>query len=107
MDEALKHNSDYSLHLGGNVYCTVKKSNPCVDIRQYWKPEENVVPRKKRLCLRPGEYRRLKEVIPNIGAAVPELGSVVPCQFQSDHANQLGYLGCSECNPNDFTNWLS
>ena len=88
------------------MYCSVNKNNPCVDIRQYWKPEEKVIPRKKSYwSLRPGEYRRLKEVIPNIGAAVPELGSVVPYQFQSDHANQLGYLGCSEFNPNDFTNW--
>ena len=40
VDEALKNNTTYSLHLIGNVYCTVKENNPCVDIRQYWKPEE-------------------------------------------------------------------
>ena len=105
VDEALNNETSYQNHLGGNVYCTVKESNPCVDIRQHWKPSEEVVPTKKGLCLRPGEYRRLKESIYDIGTAIPELDSIVPCALQSDHANQLGYLRCSECNPNDFKNW--
>ena len=108
VDEALKNGTAYQLHLGGNVYCTVRENNPCnpcVDIRQFWKPENEVVPCKKGMCLRPVEYRRLKEVLPEVGASIPELSSVVPCAFQSDHANQLGYLRCSECNPNDYTNW--
>ena len=54
----------------------------CMDIRQYWKPQEEVVPTKKGLCLRSQE--------------------VVPCYVQSDHMNQLGALQCSECNPNDY-----
>ena len=102
---ALKNGKPYQSHLGGNVYCTVRENNPCVDIRQFWKPDEEIVPCKKGLCLRPGEYQSLKRMIPDIGAAIPELSCVVPCQFQSDHANQLGFLRCSECNPNDYTNW--
>ena len=105
VDEALKNNDAYTFHLGGNVYITTKKDNPCVDIRQYWKPEEVIVPTKKGLCLRPSEYQRLKEVIPSIGEAIPELSSVVPCVFRSDHANQLGFLQCAECNPNDYMKW--
>ena len=105
VDEALNNGTSYQNHLGGNVYCTVKEGNPCVDIRQHWKPTEEVVPTKKGLCLRPYEYRSLKEIIAHIGAAIPELSSIVPCASQSDHANQLGYLKCSECNPNDFMNW--
>lgn len=105
VDEALQNGTVYQNYLGGNVYCTVKEGNPCMDIRQFWKPAEEVVPTKKGLCLRPGEYQRLKEVIPGIGVSILELSSIVHCAFQSDHANQLGYLRCSECNPNDFTNW--
>ena len=41
-------------------------------------------------------------MILDIMAGIPELSSVVPCQFQSDHANQLGVLRCCECNPNDY-----
>ena len=42
-------------YLGGNVYCTITEGSACMDIRQYWKPQEEVVPTKKGLCLRPLE----------------------------------------------------
>jgi len=105
VDAALKSGDAYQLHVGGNVYCSVREKNPCVDIRQHWKPEDEVVPCKKGLCLRPSEYQHLKEAISGVGTLIPELSSIVPCMFQSDHANQLGYLRCPECNPNDHTNW--
>ena len=103
IDKALQDKESYQSHLGGNVYCTVNGS--CVDIRKYWKPEEEVVPTKKGLCLRPFEYQRLKELITEIGLTLPELDAVVPCGLQSDHMNQLGALSCPECNPNDCHNW--
>ncbi|KAL4236850.1 hypothetical protein ACF0H5_005236 [Mactra antiquata] len=95
----------YGNHLGGNVLCNVAKNSVYVDIRQYWKPQEEVVPTKKGLCLRPSEYSRLKQWISEIGRALPELDGVVPCYLQGDHMNQLGALQCSECNPDDFTKW--
>lgn len=61
-----------------------------MDIRQYWKPEDEVAPNKKGLCLRPIEYSTLKELILENGTTVPELDAVVPCYMQSDHMNQLG-----------------
>lgn len=103
VDHALSENETYSSHLGGNVYCSVEEGS--VDIRQYWKPEEELVPTKKGLRLRPLEYARLKGFISDIGKALPELDAVVPCYLQSDHMNQIGALQCSECNPNDFINW--
>ena len=38
-----------------------------MDKRQYWKPQEEVVPMKKGLCLRPLEYIAVKELVPEIG----------------------------------------
>jgi len=105
IDQALQKGTAYQYHLGGNVYCTVKEGNPCVDLRQHWKPADQVVPCKKGLCLRPSEYRILKEAIPHIASAIPELSALVPCQYRSDHSNQIGFLTCPECNPNDYTNW--
>ncbi|MES9951130.1 MAG: transcriptional coactivator p15/PC4 family protein, partial [Candidatus Thiodiazotropha sp.] len=105
MDQAMTDRKNHNSHLGGNVYCNIADKSVCVDIRQYWKPQEEVVPTKKGLCLRPDEYKRLKELAPEIGKVLPELDSVVPCYMQSDHMNQLGVLQCSECNPNDFYNW--
>ena len=105
VDQTLAEKKAYQSHLGGNVYCTVNEGSTCVDIRQYWKPEETLVPTKKGLCLRPLEYQRLKDLLPDIGQTLPELDTVVPCYLQSDHMNQLGMLQCSECNPNDCMNW--
>lgn len=104
-DQAIQGKEFYKRHLGGNVYVSIEEGSVCVDIRQYWKPEEVLVPTKKGLCLRPAEYTRLKELLPEIGQTLPELDAVVPCFLQSDHMNQIGFLQCSECNPNDFQNW--
>jgi hypothetical protein len=102
IDEALSKCSAYSLHLVGNVYCTVSELGVCVDIRQYWSPPDHdgVVPTKRGICPRPGEYTKLKEAMSSIGECVPELNGVVPCYLQSNHQNQLGYLQCAECSPN-------
>lgn len=105
LDEALRKKEAYSSHLGDNVYCTISENAVCVDIRQYWKPEEALVPTKKGLCLRPTEYIRLKELLPQIDESLPELDCVIPCYLQSDHMNQIGALQCPECNPNDWSNW--
>ena len=44
--------------------------------------------------LRPLEYLAVKELLTEIGRALPELDGVVPCYVQSDHMNQLGALQC-------------
>ena len=54
-DQARTEKQNYKSHLGGNVYCTITEGSACMDIRQYWKPQEEVVPTKKGLCLRPLE----------------------------------------------------
>ena len=104
-DQARTAKQNYKSHLGGNVYCTITEGSPCMDIRQYWKPQDEVVPTKKELCLRPQEYIAVKELVTEIGRALTELDRVVPCYVQSNHMNQLGALRCSECNPNDYENW--
>ena len=105
VDKALENKLSYGYHIGGKVHCSIGENSVCVDIRQYWKPNEEVVPTKKGICLRPKEYNRLKELVPNIRKTLPELDGVIPCYLQSDHMNQLGALLCAECNPNDFINW--
>ena len=105
VDKALVNKQSFRYHLGGNVFCKIDENSTCVDIRQFWKPQDEVVPTKTGMCLGPLEYNRLKEILFDIGNALPELSAVVPCFLQSDHINQLGALQCSECNPNDFQNW--
>ncbi|XP_053388402.1 uncharacterized protein LOC123540135 [Mercenaria mercenaria] len=52
-DKVLQDKQSYWSHLGGNVYCNITENSVCVDIRQHWKPENEVVPTKKGICLRP------------------------------------------------------
>ena len=104
-DQARTEKQNYMSHLGGNVYYIITEGRACIDIRLYWKTQEEVVPTKKGLCLRPLEYIAVKELVPEIGIALPELDGVVPCYVHSDHTNQLGALQCLECNTNDYQNW--
>lgn len=94
-------------HLGYNVYISVQEGNPCVDIRQFWKPPNHseTVPTKKGLCLRPVEYGTLKSNWEEILRNLPELEGFVLCYEGDDHLNQVGMLRCPACNPNDCENW--
>ncbi|CAG2202428.1 unnamed protein product [Mytilus edulis] len=107
LDQALAEKRVYQSHLGGNVYASVQIKSVCLDLRQHWLSPNNteVVPTKKGICLRPAEYVKLKDVASVIGDFVPELCSIVPCPYSSDHQNQLGFLRCSECNPDHFSEW--
>ena len=46
-DQARTEKQNYKSHLGGNVYCTITEGSACMDIRQYWKPQEEVIPTRK------------------------------------------------------------
>ena len=46
-DQARPEKQNYKSHLGGNVYCTITGGSACMDVRQYWKPHEEVVPTKR------------------------------------------------------------
>ena len=107
VDQALDEKREYATHLGGNVYATIGTNSVCVDIRQHWLPpnQTEVVPTKKGITLRPGEYAKLKDVASVICDFVPELNSVVPCPYRSDYMNQLGFLSCPECNPDHCAEW--
>lgn len=107
IQETILKNEAQSWHLGYNVYVHVKENNPCVDIRQYWKPNEesDIVPTRKGLCLRPFEFTVFKGLLVDIENCLPELKNVKCCSERDDHQNQLGMLQCSICNPNDFAKW--
>ena len=78
-DQARTEKQDYKSHLGGNVYCTITEGSACLDIRQYWKLQEEVIPTKKGLHLRTLELIAVKELLTEIERALPELEGVVPC----------------------------
>ena len=62
-DQVRTEKQNYKSHLGGNVYCTITEGSACMD----WKPQEEVIPTKKGLYLRPLEYIAIKELLTEIG----------------------------------------
>ena len=90
-----------SVHIGGGQYASVNTAYPCIDIRQFWLPEDaqEPMPTRKGIILKRSEWQELLSAIPKIAAAVPELAIVQRCVERDDHQNQLGALRCQECNP--------
>ncbi|KAK3085487.1 hypothetical protein FSP39_004116 [Pinctada imbricata] len=107
IEDNRRKNQEFSWHLGANVFVSVRKDNPCIDVRLNWRPPQGkeVVPTKVGLCLRPDEYECLKDNITDIKGHLPELITVVPCYMRDDHQNQIGMLKCRNCNPDDYQNW--
>lgn len=106
VQDVIRQNKEQSCHLGYNVYIHVKENNPCVDIRQYWKPdkESDIVPTRKGLCLRPFEFSAFEALLVDENC-IPELKDVQCCSERDDHQNQMGILQCNICNPNESNNW--
>ncbi|KAK3085934.1 hypothetical protein FSP39_010969 [Pinctada imbricata] len=73
VDESLKKKEAISWHLGANVFITVQKDNPCVDIRLYWRPPDKTesVPTRRGLCMRPSEYTTFKQHLEEIKKKPP------------------------------------
>jgi len=93
---------EYREHLGGNVYVSVSKQYPIVNIRHFWKPKDSdeIQPTRKGVTLKFEQYEKLKDVVQVMSDFIPELKHCLPCWMGSDHQNQLGANYCSECNPN-------
>ena len=103
----LKERKDVNLfhHIGANMYVSVDKNIAGVDIRQWWDCNDDVKPSRKGIFLSLQQWEKLKGCLEIMIDFVPELKGVVPCMMQEDHQNQMGYLQCSFCNPNDFHQW--
>ncbi|KAJ8300698.1 hypothetical protein KUTeg_022217 [Tegillarca granosa] len=82
--------AQFASHLGGNVYISVSKDYPFVNIRQFWKP-------KKCDDVKPTRKGDTSEVLPDF---ISEFKDRLPCWMGDDHLNQLGFIYCTECNPN-------
>jgi hypothetical protein len=92
------------LHIGGGWYVSVTSGFYCVDVRKfYYLPGVGVRPTKTGIALRLYEWVRLKVVAEEIRQRHPKVAEAQPCFFESTHFNQLGAMGCSECNP--FGDW--
>lgn len=92
---------DYYQHIGGRYYVSMSKDVRCVHIRRYFMPlnSSKEHPTRSGIALRLDEWDTLMTKIPQLVECLPELKDAKPCDFTLDHANQEGYLRCTECNP--------
>jgi len=89
----------YKCHIGRAFYLRIDNIGCCVDIRRYYKSSGGVVlPTHDAVSLTFEEWEALRGVIPNLN-----LPSVEHCSDQ--HANQMTFLACSQCNPFDYCNY--
>ena len=92
VDTAINKNEDLHYQIRGNIFLTVRSESPCVDIRKYWTPENevNLVPTKKGLCLRPAEYVNLKSHVSNLEKKFPNLKPSFPVSCVTIIKTSLG-----------------
>jgi len=92
---------EYSQHIGGKYYVTISRGIKCVNIRRYFLPPNCTKERPTRsgIALRLDEWETFLTKMDDLHEKLPELKVVSPCYTSENHANQLGYLNCLECNP--------
>ena len=93
-----KENVHYCNHIGGGVHVSVNTGYLCIDLRKFYRPEQQteMKPTRQGIALRIKEWYSLKQVIDSINDNFPALGTAVPCYFSDDHGYQED---CKECYP--------
>ncbi|KAJ8303809.1 hypothetical protein KUTeg_018732 [Tegillarca granosa] len=77
-----------------------------VDVRRWFMPADDheIVPTQKGVSLTFKQWDYVKNAMQLVRQLLgEELDKVTFCEDSNDHQNQLGYLRCSNCNPNYFT----
>jgi hypothetical protein len=104
------------MHLGGNVYMSIKRGLPGVDFRWFWLPPSatvdyqqepgafNVQPTRYGIWLNYKEWYKLDGLRDLVQKCIPSLEGMNECASQ--HLNQEGILLCVHCNPNGHHVWI-
>lgn len=71
---------DFSQHLGGKIYVTMKTGVKCIDLRRYFLPPKGtkVLPTRSGIALRLGEWNTLLQAIENLHRKIPEFNPRYP-----------------------------
>ena len=91
----------YMCHIGGGYYVSVANGFFCVDLRKFYlnKDLDEIRASRSGIALKLKEWDSLKEAITKLHQVFPHLLSQVPCSQQSDHANHIAAMECTECYP--------
>ncbi len=92
----------YRRHLGGNWFVTMETGYNTLDIRKFWRPdnETSIRATRKGVSLTFNQFEELKNGLQILDTFVPELNLVIPCYLSSQHLRDL----CKECSPNNNKN---
>ena len=104
------------IHVGANVYLSLKRGLPGVDIRWFWMPPSPTVdykqdpssfdiqPSRYGIWLNYKEWSKLEGLRDLVRQCIPALEGMSDCVTQ--HLNQEGLLLCVHCNPNGHHVWI-
>src|ERR1700690_1685700 len=104
-----KRGVDAKIHVGGDLFVTIKTGFECVNLRKYFYPPgtQQSVPSRSGIALRLPEWEALKARVTELIGLKPEMANEGRCFDQEDHQNQIDYFNCGECNhlAPDFVPW--
>jgi len=89
--------------------CFIIISSFSVDLRKWYQPygskDGDIKPTTRGMVHRFDEWFDLCTLAGTISAAYSSLASALPCYYDEDHMNPMGWLNCGECHP--FVNNVS
>ena len=89
--------------MGGNIYAYVKSPYQCIQIRsKYSKNGELNYSYYKGISLKEEQWNSFIGAVGVIEGMHSYVRDAIPCQLHEDHANQMGFMNCVECNPNGY-----
>jgi hypothetical protein len=93
---------DWAYHLGGDIYASVSKQYPQLDLRRFFRVDNKKstpLPTRKGITLRAYQLDKLISLESNLEAHYPPLKDYVPCFMRPDHDSESLYMKCIECCP--------
>ena len=101
----LGKNMNSKIHLGANMFASVQSPYRCVNLRQWFQDKNGVNRPGNGVSLTVPMWDKFLLADAGLYTVLPRLNNTLRCMEEADHSNQLGFLKCSECNPESFMDW--
>lgn len=91
-------------HIGSNKHVSVSYKYG-VDLRQFYflYKINDIRPNRKGIALTFKQWHELKLALKLLPKYIPSIEDTSACILRDDHANQIGYWSCRNCNPNSYS----
>jgi Transcriptional Coactivator p15 (PC4) len=90
-----------TIHIAGDVFASFGYKFPCINIRHFFRADDNrVLPTKRGIGLTIPTWDAFKKEARALLESDAQLKSAVPCNWGINlHQNQMGFFECGECQP--------